>query len=141
MTGPANPKTHTSAFLELLTDGGLVVGDGGPPAVPYGGLTRETFIKYVIVYSLGSSTDGGLVDPHEDTTLNWQVTCVGFTREQSEWLVNRVNDLVVDQHFAVDGRTVGPIEPDLVAAGPRRDDDVRPAVFFATPRYRAYSRP
>lgn len=137
----ANPKTHTDAVIAVLEGAGLVVGDAAPPTVPYGGLTAEEFIKYVIVYPLGGFTDGGLVEPHEQATLTWQVTCVGFLREQAEWLVNRVNTLLVGIHLTVTGRTVGPVEPDLVAAGARRDDDVKPPVFFATPRYRAFSRP
>ena len=137
----ASLRTHTDAVIARLVAGGLVVGDASPPTVPYGGETRDTFIKYAIVYPLGGPTDGDLVDPNSDATLSWQVTCVGFTREMAEWVVDRCNTLLDGHMLTVTGRSVEPIYLDLSGAAVRRDDDVKPPVFYGTPRYRATSRP
>lgn len=136
----ASLRAHTDELLEVLRGGGLVVGDSIEPAEPHGKQADE-WIPFVILYTLGAFTDGGLVDPHKNASITWQATCVGKDRYQAEWTVDRCNTLLAGLILTVPGRSCDPIAPDLIAAGARRDDDVKPPVFFGTPRYRTTSRP
>lgn len=136
----ASLRTHTAAVIAALEAGSVVVGDSTDPEDPHGAQGAD-WIPYVILYTLGATTSGGYVAPHEDALLTWQATCVGRDRHQAEWMVDRCNTLLEGLILTVAGRSVDPIDLDLVAAGARRDDDVKPPVFFATPRYWTTSRP
>lgn len=144
-------QDHTDAVIAALEGRGLLVGDGEAPKdddgdpVPHGWQDTDppTFVPYMILYPLDGDSDetDSLVDPYEDVALTWQATCVGESRRQTEWLVEHCNLALLTDGITVAGRSVEPFDPQLEAAGPRRDDEVDPPVFFATPRYRAVSRP
>ena len=80
--------TALIALLELATD--RPWGDGkapgqSAPEVPYG-----------IVYAIaGGGVDGGFADPHTDATFVYQLSSVGATREQAEWLADRARRAVL----------------------------------------------
>lgn len=137
----ANPRTHDDAFVEALVDAGLVVGDGGNPTDPYGwqgAPGHSDFIPYAIVYPLTQDFDGSLGCPDTDSDFGWQVTCVGATRQQCDWVRNAVNEALIGQHLTVDGRVVHRVRADG-GAGTRRDDTTQPPLFIATPRFAALS--
>ncbi|MCW2498271.1 hypothetical protein, partial [Jatrophihabitans sp.] len=96
---------------------------------------------YAIAYPLDSATfDGSIGDPQGDAWPVTQITSVGETREQASTLRDRLRDGLTGQHLTVDGRTVGPVRLDQ-AEPIRRDDDVRPPVFYAVDRYRTFNTP
>lgn len=141
---------HTSAIVDALdADPDLYVFDAGFPAAAGGkgwgwqstpGASK--FEPYVIVQPLpGGTFDGPLGCPDDDASLIWQVTCVGATRAQCEATADRVNSILVGQELTVTGRLIYRVWADMAGGGARRDDEVQPPVFIATPRYRVESTP
>jgi hypothetical protein len=123
-------RRHTDAVIALLESAGLTVGDAEAQ-----GLTPP----YVTVYSIpGGRVFGTLANPHEDAEIVYQTTCVGTTREQAEWLVDKSTALL--NGFSVAGREITFVDMDGFP-GVRRDDDASPPVFVATPRFTVTSTP
>lgn len=150
MTQLASLRAHTSAVVDLLA-AELKTFDAGIPDLPGGqgwGWQGEPggskFKPYRIVYPLvGGEFDGPLGCPSDDASLIFQVTCVGATREQCEWVVDNTNEVLVEQaaSLVIPGRFVIRVWADMAGGGARRDDEVQPPVFIATPRYRVDSTP
>lgn len=137
----ADPRTHDDALVAALVAADLVVGDGGDPTDPFGwqgAPGSSQFQPYVIVYPLTQTFDGGLGCSDSDSDLSWQVTCVGATREQCDWIRHEVNTALIGQALTVSGRSVARVRADG-GAGTRRDDTTQPPLFIATPRYAALS--
>lgn len=67
--------------------------------------------------------------------FRWQVTSVGASREQAEWVAVRCRDAVVDQRIAVEGWRTAPV--DHVSSAPIRRDDDLPGepIFYAVDTY------
>jgi hypothetical protein len=87
---------------------------------------------YMVLFPLPDESHGGsLTDPHQFVTQLFQVTCVGKTMEEAEWMQHEARTALVGFTPAVDDAT--PIELDL-GSGVRRDDDG--PVFFTTDRFR-----
>lgn len=142
-------REHTDALIAALeatsiaigdandrtVDGDLIGGWQGPPG-------ESEFRPYAIVYPLpGGTFDGTLADPDDDADLLYQITCVGGTRQQCEWVADQIHDVLTDPGtVTVPGRSVVRVVPDM-AGGVRRDDTVRPPVFIATPRFRLWTTP
>ena len=150
----ASLRTHTDAIVDrLVADGSFKVFDGGGPDLndtaggtgwgwQGGGPGLGAFKKYAIVYPLaGGVFDGPLGCPDDDASLTWQVTCVGVTRDQCEWVADKVNGILIGQPIVVAGRHISRVWADMAGGGARRDDEVQPPVFIATPRYRVESTP
>lgn len=151
MTNLASFRAHTSAIVDVL-DAELKTFDAGAPDLNetpggagwgwQGTAGASKFKPYWIVYPLsGGVFDGPLGCPSDDASLTWQVTCVGATREQCEWAVDKANELLVEQTLIVAGRHISRVWADMAGGGARRDDTVQPPVFIATPRYRVESTP
>jgi hypothetical protein len=154
----ASLNAHTSAIVDLLVaDSTIKTFDAGAPDPNKGagkgwgwqgepGTTR--FLPYRIVYPVTGGIFNGedlgtLGEPSDDASLIWQVTCVGATRPQCEAIVDNTNDLLVEQavSLVIAGRYVQRVWSDMAGGGARRDDEVQPPVFIATPRYRIQSTP
>jgi len=137
----ADPRTHDNALVAALVAAELVVGDGGDPTEAFGWQGTpggSQFVPYVIVHPLVQTFDGGLGCPDVDSDLGWQVTCVGATREQCDWVRHEVNTALIGQALTVTGRSVTRVRADG-GAGTRRDDTTQPPLFIATPRFAALS--
>ena len=137
----ADPRTHTDAVVAALVAAGLVVGDGGSPPDPFGWAGtpgQSQFHAYAIVYPLGQVFDGTLGCPDVDSDLRWQVTCVGASREQAEWVQHQTQTALIGAVLTVAGRSVPRVRPDG-GAGVRRDDTTQPPLFLSTPRFAAQS--
>jgi hypothetical protein len=143
----ASLRAHTAAVLATLEAAAAAtiaeVGDAQQPAGAswQGQPGHSQFVPYMVVYPLGGPFDGTLGDPDDDADLQWQVTCVGETREQTEWLADLCIGALVGKPLTVAGRAVQRVQLDDAAAGVRADDTVQPTVFIATPRFRALSTP
>jgi hypothetical protein len=118
------------------------VGDGDVPAeVKTEGVV--TTYPYAVIYPLGASTfDGSMAsdDLDSDAFPTTQVTFVGVSREQSDWLRDQVRAGLVGTHVVVQDRKVGPVR--LHAELPSsKDTTVTPYVFWCVDHYRAFSTP
>ena len=80
-------RTVTDRVVQLLADGGLTVGDGWGDGMD---------VPFVVVWSGDRQLDGTLGPDQRWTHLSqrFQVTCVGRTREQAEWLSDRVDEVM-----------------------------------------------
>lgn len=154
MTDLASLRTHTDAIVDALGGSMKVFDAGGPDLNAPGhhggagwgwqgaGPGLGKFKPYCIVYPLtGGIFDGTLGCPDDDASLIWQVTCVGVTRAQCEWAADTVNDVLIGQPLTVADRFIARVWSDMAGGGARRDDEVQPPVFIATPRYRVESTP
>ena len=141
-------RTQTAAVLAALTTAGLNAAVGRDPA--NSGWTnapgQSTFRPYAVVWPVpGGSTDGTLAHPDEDAQSLYQVTGVGSTVEQAEWVadVARIALLApgaVEITDPSDTRVVQTVTIDTLG-GCRRDDDVDPAVWITADRFRVLSTP
>lgn len=132
-----NHRGHTDEVIAALEAVGLVVGDHEAPE----GAGRQgdgSFDPYVVVYRIpGGNRSGSLEDPAEDGEFIYQVTCVGGSRRQAEWALDKTE--VLFEGLEVDGRAVTVVPHEN--PGTPREDDVTPAIFTATPRFRLMSTP
>lgn len=130
-------RTHTDAVIAALEGAGLVVGDGVAPAD--GPALLKAGTGYAVVYpTAGGASYGTLHDHAEDAEIIMQVTCVGATREQAQWLADAANVLL--DGMDVEDRSI-PLVTLEVAPGVSRDDGQTPPVFYSTPRYRIFTTP
>lgn len=125
-------REHTDAVIAALKATDLVVGDAIAPedAVP----------PYAVVYLIaGGGLGGTLGDPNADATLTYQVTCVGRSRQQAEWVGDKALELLSRQVLVPNRRVLNVrlhIPP-----GVQRDDQVSPPVFWSTPQFRITTTP
>lgn len=123
-------RDHTDAVIAALEATGLTVGDADA-----NGLTAP----YAVVYQIpGGRMYGSLDAPFDDAELVYQVTCVGTTREQAEWVTDKAMALL--NGFSVTGRSVALVMPEG-GPGIRRDDDVQPPMYYSTPRFTIKTTP
>lgn len=118
-------RTATDTVVQVLRDGGIQVGD----AVSTDADGEDLAPPYVVVYPLGDARDGTLGSPWTDVTAGIQVTCVGRTRDQAEWLADRVFVLLTGH----DGDWWVEVEPSGAVA--RDDTTGGPPLFYAYPRF------
>ena len=109
-------RVLTDEILSVVATGtGRQIGDGTAPAAP--------LLPYAVLYPLPSPThDGDLTSPDRDRGWVYQVTAVGATRDQAEWMADKVQTSMEDDTFAPVGITVMNIEATL-GPGVERDDD------------------
>lgn len=124
-------RVHTDAVIARLQALGLMVGDAEAPA----GSPQ----KYAVVYPIaGGSSSGVLGAPDDNAELVVQVTCVGVSREQAEWVQDKAMGLLTG--FSVTGRKIARVDVENYG-GVVRDDDKSPPLFYSFPRFRLYSTP
>lgn len=115
-----------AAITTLLDGTGNDVGQGIRPP----GATAP----YLVLYPLPDfGTEGGLSDPHQVSVQLFQVTCVGDTMDEAQWMQAQVRTALLGVIPAFSGAT--PIELDN-GSGVTRDDDG--VVFYTTDRFRIY---
>lgn len=147
----ARLQPHTAAIVDVLAAELKTFSAGAPDLDQNPGVLNSwgwqgtpghsKFRPYRIVYPVpGGVFDGPLGCPSDDASLIWQVTCVGATSDQCEWVVDNTNELLVEQPLIVAGRFIQRVYLDMTG-GVRRDDTVQEPVFIATPRYRIESTP
>lgn len=122
---------HTNAVIARLETRDLVVGDAKAPDVDP---------PYVVVYPLaGGVATGTLGEIHADAELPYQVTCVGLSRKQVEWLVDETRVLL--DGLQVAGRHIPLVRLEDGNPGVQRDDDATPPVFWSAVHYRVFTTP
>jgi hypothetical protein len=141
----------TDAIISALTSVALIVGDGvqpknNPPSQPVGWQGApgvSTFGPYVVAYPLlGGSLDGPLGDPDADAEPVYQITSVGGSRQQCEWVADKVRAVMLGGALllTVGDRRVVRVSPDVLP-GATREDDSQPSIWFAPERFRLYVTP
>lgn len=142
------PKARlvTDALLTVLSSAPVLIGDGETPAgggYP-GGNPLKAFVPYANLHPLaGGVTGGSLERPDDDARIIYQVTSVGSTREQAEWVSDETQDVLLSLPVSVDGRDVLLVTVDMLG-GARRDDSLgasSPPVWVCPSRYRVTTTP
>lgn len=124
-------RAHTDAVIATLETFDLPVGDAEKPAGDHD--------RYCVVYPVpGGDLGGTLEEPDDDAELVYQVTCVGTTREQAEWVADKAIGLL--DGVTVADRYTARVYLDSFS-GIRRDDSITPPKFIATPRFRLMTTP
>lgn len=125
-------RLHSDAFLAAVSAIWPRVGDASAPA--------DVTLPYAVVYPLDAAFDGSMSDLDADADPITQITYVGATREQAQWLRDKVRTDLLGQFLVVSGRRVGPVR--IQAERPvLQDRDVTPHLMYAIDRYRAWSTP
>ena len=144
MTDIVQTRDVTDAIVALLEGESLSVGDGKKPpdAGWQGDPGTSSFVPYVNVHPLsGGVTDGTITDPDDDADSLYQLTCVGGTREQAEWISDKARTAMLQpQALSVPGRTINRVGVDMLG-GVRQDNSVEPVVFMGIDHFRVQSVP
>jgi hypothetical protein len=136
-------RTLTDAILAVLDDAGLTVGDGMQPdgsgwQEPRG---VASFVPYAVLHNIGGRADGPIDDPSADALSTYQVTGVGATREQAEWVADTARQaLLPPGAIESDDCTVQLVTVDRFG-GCRRDDTVEPVVWMTSDRFDIQTTP
>lgn len=123
-------RALTDDIIAALEAGGLTVGDADG---------QELDPPYGVVFPIGGLLDGSLANPDEDGESVVQVSAVGVSRRQAEWVRDEARAVMLAEP-AVTGRNVQRVSVDN-DVGVRRDDDVEPPQFFIPERYRILHTP
>jgi hypothetical protein len=99
----------------VATGTGRQIGDGTAPATP--------LLPYAVLYPIPSpSHDGDLSSPDRDRTWSYQFTSVGQTRDQTQWMADKIQDSIEGDTFAPAGITIMSLET-ATRGSVDRDDD------------------
>lgn len=128
-------RAHTKAVITALGAAGLSVGDGVAPTA--------ASQKWAVVYGGGTgSQTGSIADERSDVAPLIQVTSVGTTQEQAEWVADKATNTLLARPCSVSipGRQL--LFLALEHSEPvRRDTDVTPALFYGVDLFRVASTP
>ncbi len=134
MTHP-DPEHLTSIFVTALEGNseGLDVGRGEAPDVP------TPSYPYLVVSRLGPfSVDGGLANPNQDQNIQWQVTAVGLTAQQSEGGLAAARDTLLGTFIDFSAASYAQSGGMKLQPGPAssRDSTEEPTLFLDVDTYR-----
>ena len=101
------------------------IGDGQAPA--------DDTRPYAVLYALDEAEREGDMSTASTVTgwFEFQVTSVGDTRAQAEWLADLLRTLLLASDLSPSGFIMFPWR-DVVTNLPERDDDVQPPLFYVT---------
>lgn len=124
-----NSRDLTTAVVDALEAADLTVGRAeAPSTVPAGA-------GYVIVYPItGGTFDGDIQFPHSEADAAYQLTSIGDTAEQCEWVADKVRTTILSATLTLTDRKVIFIDPTFIG-GVIRDDNVQPPKFYSPDRY------
>ncbi len=125
----------TNAVLTKLktNSGSFKIGDGQAPA--------DTTRPYAVLYSLDENErDGDMATIDVTGWFEYQITSVGDTREQAEWLADLLRTLILAAKLTPSGFVMFPWR-NVVTNLPERDDDEQPPLFYVTATVEAFVAP
>jgi len=89
---------------------------------------------YMVLYPQSDAgSEGSIADPHQIITQTFQVTCVGDSMEEAQWMQEEARGVLIGWIPSLTGAT--PVELDF-GSGTFRDPDG--PVFYTTDRYRIF---
>lgn len=116
-----------AVIARLETQTSKPIGDSQAPS--------DTSTPYAVVYPLTDEPgEGPLDDPHQVANPAFQVTCVGDTREQAQWMQKEVRDALLGWSPTVAGFGTFPVHL-LEGSGVLRNDAVQPPDFSSSDRF------
>lgn len=127
MTVRAALLTRLRAAVDPVYDGKVPLDDQGRPLVQ----------RYAVLYAApGQRTADDLIRvAHDRYVFRWQITSVGRTAEQADWVAVRCRDAVFDEPLTATGWDLGSVEH-RSSADVRRDDDIPGGdLFYAVDTY------
>lgn len=130
---PRGPETD--AVLDLI-GAAVLVGDAERPAAWEGSESG-----YAVLYPLTTTSDGPASDAHADVESRYQVTSVGTTRAQAQWVADRVRVAMLGGVLGVPGRSLSSPVEWAPSRGVDRDDDTNPPLFYAVDSYTVRTTP
>lgn len=87
--------------VDPVYDGLVPVDDQGRPLAQ----------RYAVLYaSAGARSAEGLCRTADRYTFRWQLTSVGLTRTQADWVARHCRDALLDRRIVVEGWQLGPVE-------------------------------
>ena len=123
----------TDAVLSTLEANWTRVGDAQAP--------EDDTLPYAVLYPIDESDmDGDLAAAQRTGWFEFQITCVGETRESSSQLGDKLRDALLASSPAVAGYTLGPWLK-VVSDTVNRDDDVQPPVFYSINVVQVFTAP
>lgn len=132
MTGKVGAGRQViEVLLRALHDATVAVYDGEVPDSPA--------FPYVVLHAdPGTPSVTSKVPVSDRIDHRFQTTSVGRSQDQAAWAHESVSTSILDRVLVVAGRACTPIVQD--SAQPiSRDDEVKPAVFYATAQWRLAS--
>jgi len=136
-------RSTTDAVVYNLDAAELVVGDGEKPDAGgwQGSPGSSTFVGYVVVHPIpGGTTDGTLEAPEERAEALYQLSAVGATRQQAEFIADRTREVMLQWPLVIAGRVVDLVSTDTLG-GAVRDDAGQPPLYQVADRYRITTEP
>ena len=133
MTSVVKSRLVTDALITLLDTLSFPIGDGEAPA--------NAGDQYAVVYPLPDlESDGPANDIDSDVQHVYQVTAVGTTREQAEWVADEVRETILIGAITIAGRSV--MQRRALSGGSiERDDDLSTPLFYKTPLFQIWTTP
>lgn len=127
---------HSTAIKAALEAAGLLVGDHQAPK----GTDENTIVTPCnVLYMTPSAVPfGSLGDLDTDVLMRFRVTSVDITPEGAAHQADLVFDALDGADLIVEGRSICRLRRSSLA-GVVRDDDVRPACFYAATPYQMLS--
>lgn len=132
-------EDHTAALLTVLATAPFPVGDGEAPRDVD---AAEIDPPYAVLYPIpGGRFDGPLSDSQADVTLQYQITAVGETRQQTQVIIDICRGLMKKANVTVPSRRVRDLKHLTPSAGVMRDDDLPDPLFYGYDRYELDTTP
>ena len=127
---PTAVATITEALVDTLVSGlepGILIGDGEAPEQDPAG----TFTRYLVVFAIPAvDVAGDLADPSRDPVASYQLTCVGLSQLEAQYVADQARARLESNPPTVSGVNLSCRFG--FGDSMQRDDDFTPPVFYVT---------
>lgn len=101
------------------------------------GVAPDTTRPHMVLYPWPDiATEGSLSDPHQIAITRFQVTCVGDSMEEAQWMQHQVRLALIGWVPDLEAGTT-PVELDE-GSGVERDDQLTAGLWITTDRFRLW---
>lgn len=127
---PPNTAAITEALIDTLVSGlepGILVGDGEAPEQD----PAQSFTRYLVVFTLPSvDVQGNLSEPTTYPTVSYQLTCVGASQMEAQYVAHQARTRLESNPPTVSGLDLS--VRFSFADTATRDDDFAPPLWYVT---------